>query len=230
MDKGFKIFLIIGAVIILLAAGWFFYHKNIKPAIIEKGMPDLGEEIKITAEMDDARKEQLINEINQTREDLKANSDSLQDWLQYGILLKSVGDYEGARDAWEYASSIRPQNSISFHNLGDLYHHNLKDYKKSEENYLMALENKPAQTFTCQNLYELYRYSYEEKNDMADDILLKCLESNPEEVYFMILLGSYYEDTGNISGAIFYYEQALEIDPANETLKQDIENLKNKSL
>ena len=42
---------------------------------------------------------------------LKKDSDNLENWLVLGIYRKIIGDYEGAKEVWEYASAIRPQNS-----------------------------------------------------------------------------------------------------------------------
>ncbi|MBU1091460.1 tetratricopeptide repeat protein, partial [Patescibacteria group bacterium] len=88
-----------------------------------------------------------------------------------------------------------------------------------------AIENAPAQLFTYNNLYELYRYSVGDM-DKAEKILLRGIDDNPMDPYLMIILGIFYEEKGKISDALFYYKKALEFDPENEALKKDIDRLK----
>ena len=64
---------------------------------------------------------------------LKKDSDNLENWLVLGVYRKMIGDYESAKEVWEYASAIRPQNSVSFNNLGELYAYYLKDNAKAEK-------------------------------------------------------------------------------------------------
>ena len=57
----------------------------------------------------------------------------MENWLVLGVYRKMIGDYESAKEVWEYASAIRPQNSVSFNNLGELYAYYLKDNAKAEK-------------------------------------------------------------------------------------------------
>ena len=75
-----------------------------------------------------------------------------------GVYRKIIGDYEDAREVWEYAGAIRPQNSVSFNNLGELYAYYLKDNKKAEENYAKAIENDPSAIYIYRNFFDFYRY------------------------------------------------------------------------
>jgi len=186
----------------------------------------LDRDVVISIEMTDERKEKLLGDVAQVKSDLEANSDNLQNWIQLGLLFKAGGDYEGARNIWEHASVIRPSNSISFHNLGDINHYYLKNFEEAEKNYLKAIDNAPSQLFTYNNLYELYKFSYEGKMNKAEKILLRGINSNPMDPYLMILLGIFYEETGKVSDALFYYEKALGFNSGNESLKKDIDRLK----
>lgn len=100
-------------------------------------------------------------------------------WLDLGSYRRMIGDYEGAREAWEYVNTIRPLNSISFNNLGDLYAYYLKDNKKAEENFLTAVKNGPEQVYIYRNLYDFYRNVLKD-DTKAKAILEKGVAANPD--------------------------------------------------
>ncbi|OGN27179.1 MAG: hypothetical protein A2941_03315 [Candidatus Yanofskybacteria bacterium RIFCSPLOWO2_01_FULL_49_17] len=137
-------------------------------------------------------------------------------WLQKGILKKNAGDYKGAKEAWEYAAKIRPEDYIAYNNLGDLYHYYLKDYSKAEFYLKKTVELKPDYLQGYTNLHDLYRIFYKEKSDFADDILLEGIKNNQQDYYLRIILASYYKDAGDKQSARKYYEEALRLNPPNK--------------
>ena len=146
-------------------------------------------------------------------------------WVDLGLIKKTFEDYSGARDAWEYAGRIRPKNATSFLNLGDLYWHFIPDFAKSELNYKKALENMPENLAIYKDLSDLYRFSYKEKASLADDILLEGLSKNPRSVDILIWLGDYYRDIGDKENAKKYFAKALDIEPTNKAVKNDLNEL-----
>ncbi len=150
---------------------------NNKPAV-NIPLPDLNKEIKITADMSDDAKRIAAGKIKDISSQLKKDSDNLENWLVLGVYRKMIGDYESAKETWEYASAIRPQNSISFNNLGELYAYYLKDNVKAEENYAKAIENDPSAIYIYRNFFDFYRYFMK---DMAKAraILEKGIAANP---------------------------------------------------
>lgn len=111
--------------------------------------------------------------------ELKQNPGLFDNWLELGIRRKTIKDYEGAEEAWEYAGAISPLNSVSFNNLGDLYAYYLKDYKKAEENFLTAIKNGPDQVYIYRSFYEFYRNVLKD-NAKARAILEKGIAANPD--------------------------------------------------
>ncbi len=247
-----KNLIIIVAILLLVAgaAGWFIYKdwnkarvlaptastpNEKKPEIalsseeIKKKMPDLDREIaiNINTQLPADFKEKTVNEIKEMREKLKEDYNTLENWLQLGLLYKAIGDFEGAAEAWEFATLIRPNDAVAFHNLGDLYWLNLPDFPKAEKYLLKAIEINPHPMF-YQKLHELYRYSYKEKADLADDILKEGISKDPKQAYLMAVLADYYRDIGDTTNALVYYEKALTIELNNAYLKQNIEKLKEK--
>lgn len=150
--------------------------KN-KPAIIVP-LPNLNREIKITAEMSEDAKKIVTARIQDLSSQLKKDGDNLENWLVLGVYRKTIGDYEGAKEVWEYASAIRPQNSISFNNLGELYAYYLKDNVKAEKNYAKATENDPSAIYIYRNFFYFYRYVTKDPAK-ARVILEKGIAANP---------------------------------------------------
>ncbi len=144
-------------------------------------IPDLDRPVKISADLDfsEDEKKNITEKIAKLSEELKKNPDLLSEWLLLGIHRKTIGDYEGAKECWEYAGVISPYNSTSFNNLGDLYGYYLKDYKKAEENFLKALENSPQYIYIYRNTYEFYKYALKD-GAKANAILEKGIEMNPD--------------------------------------------------
>jgi len=171
-------------------------------------------------------KKRLEDRFNVVISDIDKTPDSVELWVSLGNIKKSFEDYEGARNAWEYASLIRPGGATSYVNLGDLYWHFLPNYPKAEFNYKKAIENSPQSIGIYKDLSDMYRYDYKEKSQMADDILFDGLSQNPNNVSILIWLAGYYRDTGNKTKAIEYFEKAFKIEPDNAAIKREIEDLK----
>lgn len=122
---------------------------------------------------------------------IKKDPKNIVNWIDLGIQRKTLGDYEGARDAWEYAKAIEPGNLVPWNNLGDLYHFYLKNYAKSEENWKKTIAMKPDYMQGYRGLYELYMYSMKEKIGEIPVMLKKGIEKNPDANDLKVMLADY---------------------------------------
>ncbi len=172
---------------------------------------------------------------------LESDPDQFNSWYTAGLMKKFVCDYEGARDIWEYAGSIRPRNSISFGALGNLYGYFLNDRAKAEANYLKAIENEeafkelqrenkaPEYTVNIQyyrDLHEIYRGQGKDKEADSINVLQRGLRVEPKSSDLMVLLASYYRDNGNLPEAIRWFEESLTIASNNEPVIKEIARLR----
>ena len=153
--------------------------------------------------------------------------DNMAGWLALGVIQKSIGDYESARDTWLYVNKIRPKNSISFANLGDLYAYNLNNPGEAEIMMQIAIENDPTDINYILNLANIYRYKYPGKEGLFEKTLLDAEKKFSDNVDIISTLAAYYRQTKQKDQAIFYYEKLVQLDPNNQTAKQDLEELKN---
>ncbi|MBI3631184.1 MAG: hypothetical protein HY221_02505 [Candidatus Sungbacteria bacterium] len=174
------------------------------------------------------QKNQIYAAIENEGKAVKANPAFFNGWIHIGLLKKNIGDFEGARDVWEYAGVIEPLNSLSFANLGDLYWRYLHDYPRAEKNLKISIAHKPSDTATYITLADLYYYSYTEKASLAPQPLLDGLAANPGDENLMRHLGFIYERQGNFSDALVWWEKILTLHPADQKVQDIVNALKQK--
>ena len=206
-------------------------EKPAKPAGLSYTGRDPGEirpvpeEVKVFTE---EQKQRIYETLQSHALAVKSDSNYFNGWMQIGILKKTIGDFEGARDAWEYAGVIQPGNSLSFANLGELYWRYLHLYLKSEENLKISIKHKPDDVQTYLTLAELYHYSLKEKYDLSDDVLLDGLKANPNNGTLMRRLAYLYEQREEYNLAIEWWEKVLEQSPDDQSIVQQINSIRAK--
>jgi len=220
--KNTKLF--IGAIIliILLIGGgaYFLLVGQDEPDLEIKEMqafdtsiepPELERELTFPAEFPEDARQILIQKLENLREALTEDPTDFGSWLDLAILYKTVEDFENAEEIWLFLNEAVAGQSVSFHNLGSLYHLHLQDYRESEKQYKQAIEIAPTNLIHYFGLHELYRYSYKTDTTLAVDILADALNKvadEPGEIDVYITLGSYYKEKGDRTNAIANYTKA----------------------
>ncbi|OGZ09189.1 MAG: hypothetical protein A3D67_01630 [Candidatus Lloydbacteria bacterium RIFCSPHIGHO2_02_FULL_51_22] len=110
---------------------------------------------------------------------LKASDNRFNEWMDLAMLRKSIEDYDGAREIWEYVGAIRPGNSLSFANLGMLYGYYLNNPLKAEANLLHAIENEPRFFDFYTRMTDFYIEVTHDKNKSID-FLDRSIQKYPE--------------------------------------------------
>lgn len=175
------------------------------------------------------------NFVEKKKEDLKVLSavlnanpigvSGVDDWIAVGVLKKFFYDYIGARDAWEYAGVLYPENALSFANLGNLYGFYLHDNIKAELNYKKSIANDPYQTSYYLGLADFYKSLYTEKKTETPKVLLEGM-SVIKDVNLVLSLATYYRDIGDKANAVKYYEEVLKMEPNTAGIQDEINRLK----
>ncbi len=247
-----KIILIVSGVVVIAGGGWYFWSRSVRPAgtsvrPIENPATSTPSTATTTPSEQDQLAAQATAIINRpivinssfspeqqrlSREKIeeligmiRANYNYDAPWLELGAYRKLNGDYQGAIQAWEFVALIRPQSFVAFHNLGELYGFQLKNYAKGEEYFLRSLANNPENIDGYAQLATLYE-SQSGKNSLAEKILLQGITANPNNARLKILLGDFYETNGNKTEALKYFEAALLITPNDQALIADIARLR----
>ncbi len=71
---------------------------------------------------------------------LSKNPDDFNAWMSVGNFKKFFNNFIGARDAWEYAKLVAPNQPLTYLNLANLYTYYLNDQVRAEANYLAAAD------------------------------------------------------------------------------------------
>lgn len=183
------------------------------------------EEVKLFSE---DQKQQIYAKIEENGRAVIVNPDFFYGWIDLGLLKKTIGDFEGARDAWEYAGVIQPGNSLSFSNLGELYWRYLHVYPQSEANFKIAIKHKPDDWQNYISLAELYHYSYKEKYELAPQALLDGLKAMPNDESLMRRLAYLYEQREEWQKSLEWWNKILEKNPEDSEVMKRIEKVKGK--
>ena len=194
-------------------------------------VPDLNRPVVFLDSFPEEARDSVTADISDLTLKLKEDPSSFENWLELALQRKLINDYIGARDVWEYLNVAFPTNSISFANLGNLYHLEFKDFTKSEESFMRAIANNPLSSHVYRGLHELYVYSYKQNTEAAADILKEGLEHMPGNTDILLLLASYYKNKNDAQNAKTYFELArVEAEKQNnvnlvDLINSDLENL-----
>ncbi|OGG70061.1 hypothetical protein A3F27_03280 [Candidatus Kaiserbacteria bacterium RIFCSPHIGHO2_12_FULL_53_13] len=172
--------------------------------------PSLTKDVAFSGDISAPVKNILSERIAKYRTLLSKNYSDLSTWMNLAIQYKTAGDYDSAREVWEYISRTHPRDITSLHNLGDLYQNFLKDYAKAESYYKLAISINPTQSINYLALHEIYRYSYRQDTSAAVDILKSGFTkvAGNQAIDLYTALGSYYESKNDKANAIVYYTKA----------------------
>lgn len=213
---------IIGAVVfglaVIGAALWYIGVIQIG----EPQAPSLAEELSISADLPEDVRALLVASVEKLKSELRTDPNSVAAWLDLAIRYKTAGDFEGAVEIWEYLTVAYPTDPVPFHNLGEHYFHEVKDYPKAERYYRSAITIAPQFSINYLDLHDMYRYVYKEDSSAAEDILKEALTtiSGSQSIDVLTALARYYESKGDIENA-----------RANYTLARDVaQKLGNKAL
>jgi len=169
-------------------------------------------------------KKQAEEKIAAASKTIRENYNYEPPWLDLSAYRQVLGDFDGAIEALDFLGTIRPKGYVSFHNLGMIYGFYLKNYPKSEENFLKSIENNSSNFDAYSQLITVYETYKPEK---TESLLMSAIKQYPSNASFKIMLGQYYAKIGKTAEAIQYLEKALKLNPANAELKAEIEELKN---
>ena len=162
-------------------------------------MPDLGRPFSFGAEFSPEAQSLMREKMAALVANLNADPEDFSSWINLGIRRKAVRDFEGARQAFEYAARLQPENYLPPYNLGVLSHYFLKDFQNAERHFLRALELFPSNAPTYGELADLYRYSYKQDTTAAVDTLKRGLAATGDDANLLVKLAVYYRDVASDS-------------------------------
>lgn len=149
--------------------------------------------------------------MNITVANLKKNSTSFQDWVDLGFERKTLNDYAGAAEDWEYVSLLYPENTIAFGDLGDLYANFLHVNSKAITNFETAIKNNPQDVNSYTSLATLYQSMNDPKD--AEQTLQAGITANPNDLSLYVSMARFEatnsNDSNHITNARYWYDKAI---------------------
>ncbi len=151
-------------------------------------VPDLDRPIVIPASFLEENAARAKGEIQKLTAALKESPADGVLWGTLGLKRQGVEDYEGAREAYEYAFALSPRNGVTAENLGVLYGYYLHEPVKAEKYFRQALDIEPLD-YRYVRLYDLYKDIMKD-TAKARAILEQGLREHPGNTSFKTLLGT----------------------------------------
>lgn len=130
-------------------------QKEVKP---RADIPSLNRLIVIPASFSPADASLIKEDIGKLIDAIKKSPENGALWATLGMKRKGIEDYEGAKEAYEYALKLMPNNAVVADSLGVIYGDYLKDYPKAEQHFRLALTLDPTASYLYMRLFEFYRY------------------------------------------------------------------------
>jgi len=170
-------------------------------------------------------RQQYTETIENLNNLIRENNDNLAAWYDLGSYKKATGDIDGALEVWNFLTLARPDSFVAYHNIGITQGFDLKNCEKAEEYLLKAIDKNSTNIDTYVQLSTIYQYTCNSL-EKTKGILELGIKNNPTNSNLNVLLGNLYLKEDDSNAALNYFEKALELNPENEALKQEIENLK----
>ena len=149
--------------------------------------PSLNRAIIIPASFSPADASLIKESIAKLITAIKKRPDNGALWAELGLKRKGIEDYEGAKEAYEYALKLMPNNAMVADSLGVIYGDYLKDYTKAVRYFRLAIDIDPSANYRYMRLFELYQYALKD-NGKAKAILEEGLRAIPNEPSLQALL------------------------------------------
>lgn len=212
--------LVIALLLVLIGAGlWYFHIIRFQTGtwVPRVGfgrqtgeLPRMDRPVHFAADFPAEARIVVEGKISADRAVLAKNPHDPDALLDLAIQYKIAGDLPGTIEIWQYMTETIKSESVPYHNLGSVYHLELKEYEKSEQYYRQAIDVNPAVAINYVGLHELYRYSYKQDTTAAIDILQEGLGKVDirGQVDLYTTLGGYYTEKGDKAAARAAYEKA----------------------
>lgn len=102
-------------------------------------VPNLDKPLVFPETFTDAQRKDFGTRIDQYVALLKKDKLDFNAWIDLGLYRKNIKDYQGAFEAWNYASAIYPKDSLPVLNIASLYGYDSRDIVKAEMYYQKAI-------------------------------------------------------------------------------------------
>ncbi|WP_138431745.1 tetratricopeptide repeat protein [Fodinibius saliphilus] len=151
----------------------------------------------------------------------KMEPESADGYHLEGMVFQKLNQWEKSIDALDKAVELEDQNS-GYHNLRGFANLQLENLDLAIEDFEKAidLDDSPAA-----HRNKVLHMIMTDKGNKAIEYLLNRIKQNPKDVENWILMGDLMQRAGQGAKARTYYEQASKMDPENEYVKNQLEEM-----
>lgn len=190
-----------GAIFALLFAGWqgwVWFEKSRESRMVggQAGDPFANLVIPAKYTADPATKQVIEGKIAATKAMYAEKPDIWETWIAIGNLKALLEDFHGAIAAYTEANARQEHNILGFRNIAEMYRQHLRDYKKAEEYYRLALKSQLDDGSLYISL-AFIQYKHLGKPEAAEQTYLAGLSATKDTRDIMTALIQFYKDTGN---------------------------------
>lgn len=162
--------------------------------------------------------ERMVKKVNTDYQYLRDKVDfsEYDIWVDIANTKLALSDYNGAVEAWTYASNLNPISPLAYSNLANYYKSFAKDYDQAAYYYqLVAQKDTIGYFFDYQSYAELYlsylpRDPYKAELIMLDGVAKASPDRQLDFYAFLLNLWQEEKQTDKID---YYKGKILEIDP-----------------
>jgi tetratricopeptide (TPR) repeat protein len=186
------------------------YPGRYRIVVSKKGYETTGIEHSVILGVPTEMPDIVVNKRATEEETLQIQQVDLRKKFTEAVELTKAGKYDEAEALFDELREPMADVPELYQNLGYLYAQK-KDWAKSEENYLKALELKPGDPAITSGLSKVYEESGQ--TDKALALVSKAAEEHPEDAVANYNRGVYLLNQGKGPEAIEAFEAALKADP-----------------
>lgn len=210
-------YIVVGALLVAITvvAGIGAYRAGwIDMSLFSKGSPSaealIERPINFPPDFTPEARELFNTNLAELKRQLAEDPKKASAWFDLAIYYRMIRDTEGAVAVWEHIIALYPTDGVAYHNLGEYYLHDEKDYPRSETYYLKSIELNPQLSANYSDLFDMYKDVYKTDTQAATDILKKGIANvpSPGSVDLKIMLARYLAQKGDRQQALVYYKDA----------------------
>jgi tetratricopeptide (TPR) repeat protein len=202
-------------------------HQRLDEAIYEFKQIDKDSELhsKAQQQIADLYAEQgKEDEAIKILKSLYSDNDNVDALIQIGDIYRYKEDYQNAVKTYDKVLGLEEEIPEKYWHVlyaRGMSHERLKNYKKSEEDLLKALEYRPNHPFILNYL----GYSWTDQGvnlEKALNMIEKASQDKPDDGYIADSLGWVYYKMGDFESAITHLERAVELLPYDATINDHL--------
>jgi tetratricopeptide (TPR) repeat protein len=175
----------------------------------------------------DSARLQWEAQLDTARASLAQDPDNFGQLQATAVLEQQLGLYADARKHMELLLKGNQINPVAWTIYGDIVY-KMRDYETAELAYAKSLELDIDQQVLLK-LENVWRNDLPSQYPNIETLYKDAISAAGQEPFFLIRLAQWYADEGRYEEAASHLKVAMDLDPENEDIRTDYENMKEKA-